>query len=87
MRAEYQARLTKQRKLMTKRWQAGEISNFAYLVFLNTLAGRSYNDLTQYPVFPWVLADYTSPTLGTHARSARSAAPCRSHLCVFRDSG
>ena len=30
---------------------------------LNTLAGRSFNDLTQYPVFPWVLADYTSEVL------------------------
>jgi len=30
---------------------------------LNTLAGRSYNDLMQYPVFPWVVADYTSPEL------------------------
>ncbi len=27
---------------------------------LNTLAGRSYNDLMQYPVFPWVLANYES---------------------------
>ena len=27
---------------------------------LNTLAGRSYNDLMQYPIFPWVLADYES---------------------------
>jgi len=27
---------------------------------LNTLAGRSYNDLMQYPVFPWVIADYDS---------------------------
>jgi hypothetical protein len=26
-------------------------------------AGRSYNDLSQYPVFPWILADYTSPVL------------------------
>lgn len=25
--------------------------------------GRSFNDLTQYPVFPWVIADYTSETL------------------------
>eukprot|EP00619_Florenciella_sp_RCC1007_P003338 CAMPEP_0205904806 /NCGR_PEP_ID=MMETSP1325-20131115/947_1 /ASSEMBLY_ACC=CAM_ASM_000708 /TAXON_ID=236786 /ORGANISM="Florenciella sp., Strain RCC1007" /LENGTH=1113 /DNA_ID=CAMNT_0053270633 /DNA_START=62 /DNA_END=3403 /DNA_ORIENTATION=+ len=25
---------------------------------INTLAGRSFNDLTQYPVFPWVLKDY-----------------------------
>jgi len=30
---------------------------------LNTLAGRTYNDLSQYPVFPWILADYTSEEL------------------------
>lgn len=30
---------------------------------LNTLAGRSYNDLMQYPVFPWILADYDSHEL------------------------
>lgn len=44
-------------------WRRREISNFEYLMLLNTLAGRSYNDLTQYPVFPWVLADYTSQNL------------------------
>eukprot|EP00064_Thunnus_orientalis_P000518 superscaffoldBa00000026_g519 len=45
------------------KWQKGEISNFEYLMHLNTLAGRTYNDLMQYPVFPWVLADYQSETL------------------------
>ncbi len=30
---------------------------------LNVLAGRTYNDLNQYPVFPWILADYTSSSL------------------------
>ena len=30
---------------------------------LNELAGRTHNDLNQYPVFPWVLKDYTSQTL------------------------
>lgn len=30
---------------------------------LNTLAGRSYNDLMQYPVFPWILNDYDSDVL------------------------
>ncbi len=45
------------------RWIKREISNFEYLMILNTLAGRSYNDLTQYPVFPWVLTDYTSEKL------------------------
>ncbi|KAH8838367.1 hypothetical protein MCOR27_009468 [Pyricularia oryzae] len=46
-----------------KRWQKGEISNFHYLMLVNTMAGRTFNDLTQYPVFPWVLADYTSEEL------------------------
>jgi len=44
-------------------WRRREITNFEYLMILNTLAGRSYNDLTQYPVFPWVLANYSSDTL------------------------
>lgn len=44
-------------------WRRRDITNFEYLMILNTLAGRSYNDLTQYPVFPWVLADYSSEFL------------------------
>uniref|UniRef100_A0A8C2WJA7 WDFY family member 4 n=1 Tax=Cyclopterus lumpus TaxID=8103 RepID=A0A8C2WJA7_CYCLU len=43
--------------------QRGEISNFEYLMHLNTISGRTYNDLMQYPVFPWVLADYQSEAL------------------------
>jgi factor associated with neutral sphingomyelinase activation len=30
---------------------------------LNSEAGRSLNDLTQYPVFPHIIADFTSKTL------------------------
>lgn len=48
---------------ITSRWIRREISNFDYLMALNTLAGRSYQDITQYPVFPWVITDYTSETL------------------------
>ncbi|KAJ5183037.1 Concanavalin A-like lectin/glucanase subgroup [Penicillium capsulatum] len=47
----------------SRKWIRGEISNFHYLMLINTLAGRTFNDLTQYPVFPWVLADYTSEEL------------------------
>ncbi|KAK4544676.1 hypothetical protein LTR36_003925 [Oleoguttula mirabilis] len=47
----------------TKKWVKGEMSNFQYLMLVNTMAGRTFNDLTQYPVFPWVLADYTSEDL------------------------
>jgi hypothetical protein len=45
---------------VTQKWERGEVSNFQYLMFLNTLAGRSYSDLMQYPIFPWVLKDYDS---------------------------
>uniref|UniRef100_A0AAR2J8B1 Neurobeachin-like protein 2 n=1 Tax=Pygocentrus nattereri TaxID=42514 RepID=A0AAR2J8B1_PYGNA len=48
---------------LTQKWVCREISNFEYLMQLNTIAGRTYNDLSQYPVFPWVLCDYTSPEL------------------------
>jgi len=48
---------------LTARWRRRELSNFEYLMALNTFAGRTYNDLTQYPVFPWVIADYVSRTL------------------------
>ena len=50
-------------KSFSRRRQNGEISNFQYLMHLNTLAGRGYSDLTQYPVFPWVFADYESEDL------------------------
>jgi hypothetical protein len=34
-------------------WQQKQLSNFEYLAFLNTIADRSFNDMTQYPVYPW----------------------------------
>uniref|UniRef100_A0A0K0FFM9 Blue cheese (inferred by orthology to a D. melanogaster protein) n=1 Tax=Strongyloides venezuelensis TaxID=75913 RepID=A0A0K0FFM9_STRVS len=48
---------------MTQKWVKGEISNFEYLIYLNTVSGRSYNDLSQYPIFPWIIQDYTSENL------------------------
>ncbi|KAJ2078879.1 hypothetical protein GGI16_007856, partial [Coemansia sp. S142-1] len=51
---------------LTERWQHGELSNFDYLMALNSVAGRSYNDLSQYPVFPWIISDYTSKWIDLH---------------------
>uniref|UniRef100_M4BZH7 BEACH domain-containing protein n=1 Tax=Hyaloperonospora arabidopsidis (strain Emoy2) TaxID=559515 RepID=M4BZH7_HYAAE len=47
----------------TEMWVRREISNFEYLMALNVSAGRSYNDASQYPVFPWVIKDYESSEL------------------------
>ncbi|XP_008585444.1 PREDICTED: lysosomal-trafficking regulator, partial [Galeopterus variegatus] len=48
---------------LTNLWYTGQITNFEYLTHLNKHAGRSFNDLMQYPVFPFILADYISETL------------------------
>ena len=47
----------------TKKWKRGELSNLSYLLIVNKFASRSFHDLSQYPVFPWVLKDYSSPDL------------------------
>ena len=44
-------------------WVKGELSNFMYLLFLNLAAGRTFNDLSQWPVFPFVLSNYSSDSL------------------------
>ncbi|XP_037023439.2 protein FAN isoform X1 [Artibeus jamaicensis] len=47
----------------TLQWQRGHLSNYQYLLHLNNLADRSCSDLSQYPVFPWVLHDFSSAEL------------------------
>jgi hypothetical protein len=44
-------------------WVNGWMSNFDYLMLLNKLANRSFNDISQYPVMPWVLKQYSSSEL------------------------
>ena len=44
--------------LHTDLWAKGLITNYDYLIYLNTLASRSFNDLSQYPIFPWIITNY-----------------------------
>lgn len=55
--------LTASLNRVTQLWREGRMTNFDLLTSLNKLAGRSFNDLMQYPVFPFILANYTSETL------------------------
>ena len=50
-------------KKYKERWQRSELSNFEYLMLLNKYGGRSFHDINQYPVFPWILSDYDSDKL------------------------
>ena len=45
------------------KWVRGDMSNYDYLMYINNLAGRTKNDMAQYPVFPWILTDYTSSSI------------------------
>ncbi|CAD8127801.1 unnamed protein product [Paramecium sonneborni] len=57
-----QSKTTDPIKLLDKqgyyqKWIKSQMSNFRYLLMINNLASRSYNDITQYPIFPWVLQE------------------------------
>ena len=47
----------------TEKWVRREISNFEYLMMINIMSGRSFNVASQYPIFPWVLSDFSSSEL------------------------
>ena len=40
---------------LVKKWQNRKITNYEFLFYLNILSGRSFNDLSKYPVFPLIL--------------------------------
>ena len=42
------------KKDYTNQWLKNKISTLEYLLFINKYSCRSYNDINQYPVFPWV---------------------------------
>eukprot|EP00871_Galdieria_phlegrea_P006018 jgi/Galph1/903/GphlegSOOS_G5621.1 len=41
-------------------WCNRKLSNYEFLLSLNFKSGRTFQDLAQYPVFPWILTDYES---------------------------
>lgn len=56
---------------ITKMWENGFISNFSYLLTLNMVGGRSFNDVTQYPIFP-LLIDNIQPKIDSSLTDTNS---------------
>uniref|UniRef100_A0A7S3DCN2 BEACH domain-containing protein n=1 Tax=Palpitomonas bilix TaxID=652834 RepID=A0A7S3DCN2_9EUKA len=55
--------MMKRMEKITAKWKRRDMTTFEYLMHINYLAGRTFQDIGQYPVFPWVLSDYTSKEL------------------------
>ena len=44
-----------------KEWATWKINNFSFIMWMNFFSNRSYNDISQYPIFPWILCNYDDP--------------------------
>ena len=43
-------------------WKNSKISCLEYLMWINIYGNRSFNDISQYPVFPWIITNYNTET-------------------------
>ena len=43
-------------------WKNSKISCFEYLMWVNIYGNRSFRDISQYPVFPWIISNYKTET-------------------------
>jgi len=51
-------------------WYNWKISNFDILLWLNLLSNRTFNDLSQYPIFPWIITQYSKYTFPLEINSS-----------------
>ena len=47
--------ITKDFQEVCSEWLFGTVSNFEYILYLNFMAGRDWNDTNYYPIMPWVV--------------------------------
>ena len=44
---------------ITNQWKIKKLPTYEYLLFINKFSSRSYNDISQYYIFPWILLDFS----------------------------
>ncbi|MCQ2815963.1 MAG: PH and BEACH domain-containing protein [archaeon] len=47
-------------KKYTNEWKMGRLSTYDYLLLINKYSTRTFRDINQYPIFPWLLNNYTA---------------------------
>ena len=53
-------------KNIYEKWRKWDISSLQLLMMVNLYANRTFNDMNQYPVFPWVFTEYKSEEFPTN---------------------
>ena len=48
--------------LISTLWKEKKLDTFEYLLYLNKFSSRSYNDISQYYIIPWIVRDFTKLT-------------------------
>jgi len=66
-------------------WKNYRISNMELLMWINIYSNRSYNDISQYPVLPWVIADYNSEILSEKIFFEENNTNLNDNEPLFRD--
>eukprot|EP00794_Sanderia_malayensis_P020325 gene20325-22324_t len=61
----------------TTMWVNNELTNFDYVMILNTLTQRRMKDPSHYPIFPWIM-DFTKPSGGWRDLSKSKFRLCKS---------
>ena len=44
---------------ITSEWVEERLSTYEYLLFVNKYSSRTFNDSNQYPIFPWLITNFT----------------------------
>ena len=72
-------------KNLINAYKKGRISNSEYLMKLNKYSTRTYNDSSQYPIFPWILKRYDTMTEVINKISSKEGLNQKESLYYFRD--
>jgi hypothetical protein len=52
----------------TDMWKENTIDNYEYISRVNEFSGRTFHDICQYPVFPWIIQKYDTTNLELNKR-------------------
>ena len=56
----------------TEDWRKKKLSDFEYLMLINDYSSRSFQSLAQYPVFPWIIQNLSSPDISLSTTEFRN---------------